>query len=84
MTRNRTVTCPECGTDVAVPSEERIEPMYRLAEVEQALGVSRPTVKRWIYQGKLRAQKLGGGGTGSPWYVSESALTEFREQQGSR
>jgi hypothetical protein len=82
------VTCPRCehthtvliGTGELMPNgpEERY---YKLHELEKILSVSRPTLKRWIYTGKLTAVKLGGSDEGAtPWYVSEGSLLAFRQR----
>ena len=46
----------------------------KLWEVCETIGVSRRTVLRWIYEGKLRAIKLGGGRL---WRVRENDLRRF-------
>ena len=46
----------------------------KLREVCETIGVSRRTVFRWIYEGKLRAIKLGGGRL---WWVREKDLGRF-------
>jgi excisionase family DNA binding protein len=50
---------------------------YKLSEVEALLGVSRRTLKQWISDGKIKAVKLGGGGTTTPWRITESELQRF-------
>ena len=57
------------------------EKLYKLAELETLLSASRKTIKRWIYAGKLDAEKLGAG-PNAPWRVSASAIRRFREQHG--
>jgi excisionase family DNA binding protein len=51
---------------------------YKLSEVCEILGTSRRTVLRWIYEGKLKAIKLGGGRV---WRVRESELRRFMRQE---
>lgn len=83
------VTCPKCEHTHAITVSDsdlrpnRTERFYRLAEVEKMFGVSRRTVKQWIYDKKLEAQKLSERGDsykGAPWFVSESAIRRFREK----
>lgn len=50
------------------------EKLYKLAEVENLLSVSRRTLLRWISQGKLHAVKLAGHGRLGHWRVPQSAL----------
>jgi excisionase family DNA binding protein len=81
------VTCPKCAHShtVNIPESElpnsNSERYYRLAEIEKMLGVSRRTVKQWIYDKKLRATKPSEGESkGAPWFVSASDLAEFRRK----
>jgi putative resolvase len=46
----------------------------KLREICESLGVSRRTVLRWIYEGRLKAVKFGGGRL---WRVRESDLRKF-------
>lgn len=46
--------------------------LYTLAEVGIMLGVQRPTVSKYIHQGRLRTRTIGGYK-----YVSEEDLKEF-------
>lgn len=83
-------TCPACSYEYALKIDEsqvanldsssNNERHYKLNDLEKLLGVSRRTLKRWIYTGKLAAVKLGSEDGGTPWYVSESALTAFRQK----
>jgi putative resolvase len=49
-----------------------VERQYKLVEVQKILGVSRATLKRWIYDGKMKAVKIG-----AHWRVSESEVRRF-------
>ena len=48
----------------------------KISEVSETLDASRRTVLRWIYEGKLRAVKLGGGRL---WRIREIDLKHFIE-----
>ena len=84
------VTCPQCAhthtlkineSDLPNPDgSSRRERYYKLSELQKILSVSRPTLKRWIYMGQIKAVKQGSRKGGAPWYVSESELRKFREQ----
>ena len=82
------VTCPSCGHTHTIevdsadlhPNPERT---YKLKDVEKILGLSRRTLKQLIYDGKLKAEKSGDSQT-SGWYVSESAIAEYRRSRGDR
>lgn len=82
------VTCPKCAHSHSITlSEDELpgsasERFFKLAEVQKMLNVSRRTVKRWIYDGKLKAVKPTGNAQSSPWFVPESALKEFRRKYG--
>jgi excisionase family DNA binding protein len=54
-------------------AEERL---LRPREVARRLGVSRSTVYRWFWEGKLRGLKLGWG----PVRILESSLTQMLEE----
>ena len=72
------VTCPECDCVHCVRVSEELFPRdryYKLADLEEMFSISRKTLKRHIYSGKLRAEKLGG----RDWFVSEEALIKYRE-----
>ena len=58
----------------------RRERYYNFRELEKLMGVSRSTLKRWVYEGKLTAVKQGRQSGGAPWYVSETSLHNFREK----
>lgn len=45
---------------------------YTVDEVAEIIHKTRDTVLRYIHSGKLKAQKVG-----RPYYVTETALTEF-------
>lgn len=81
------VQCPHCGHSFVVEMETVQSnltenngvdpgPWHKLSEVERRLGLSRKSVKKRIYDGRLRAKKFGDG-LGSPWHVSEQALQEY-------
>jgi len=46
--------------------------LYSLTEIEPIVGVSHRTLMRYVYDGKLKAVKIGG-----KWKVSEEALKKF-------
>ncbi len=48
--------------------------LYTLTELEEKLGLSHTTLRNYIYQGKLKATKLGGNGK---WKVAEEDLEAF-------
>lgn len=48
------------------------DPLYKVPEVMEYLGMSRPTVYRYIRSGQLKSVKIGGLRR-----VTESALREF-------
>jgi hypothetical protein len=86
------VTCPHCAHTHVIKLNEADLPlrrntgrqrMYKLSEVAKILGLSRRTIKQYIYDGKLHAEHFTDGPT-SPWYVSESALADFRRSRGER
>lgn len=86
------VECPHCGHSFvveveSVQSKDETQgpifandvdpgPWHKLSEVERRLGLSRKSVKKRIYDGRLRAKKFGDA-AGSPWHVSEQALQEY-------
>jgi excisionase family DNA binding protein len=45
---------------------------YTIPEVAEALRVTPQTVRAWIKQGKLKAQRIG-----KPIYVTETNIKEF-------
>lgn len=82
------VSCPSCAhvhrisvNNADLQPNAGRERMYKISDVISLLGLSRRTIKQYIYDGKLRAQRFTDGPT-SPWYISESALREFREARG--
>lgn len=86
------VTCPSCGhthqlklseADLPLARNPNRERMFKLSEVVKILGLSRRTLKQYIYDGKLRAERDGNKPT-SPWLVPESAIGEFRRSRGQR
>lgn len=46
--------------------------IYNLDEVSESLGVSKFTLRKYIKEGRLSAQKVGGR-----WLISEEAISEF-------
>ena len=46
--------------------------VYKLEEVADILQVTRRTIYNWIYEGKLKAFKVG-----RAWRVSKEALEDF-------
>jgi excisionase family DNA binding protein len=54
------------------------EKFYKVKEVEEMLGISKSTLKRWIKEKRIRAVKFGDNVEGNPWRISESALDEFK------
>lgn len=80
------VTCPNCehthtielDEDQLLPnkSEERL---YKLKDLETMLGLARRTLKRHIYDGRLRAFKPG---RDRRWHVRERDLRAFRQWRG--
>lgn len=55
------------------------DPLVKLADVELRLKVSRRQLLRWIYDGKLKAEKEATGG--APWQVRESELRRFADDK---
>ena len=51
-----------------------MQAIYTLKETCEALKVKRSQVLRWVYAGKLRAFKLGGGRL---WRIRERDLARF-------
>lgn len=80
------VTCPRCNHTHAVRVTEadlttlrknsNDDRVYKLAEVETILGLSRRTLKQLIYDGKLKAER--GKSRNSAWQVSATAIAEYR------
>ena len=46
--------------------------IFTLDKVSRELGVTKPTLRKYIIDGKLAAQKVGGR-----WLISEEAISEF-------
>jgi len=46
--------------------------LYNLDEISKELGVTKATLRKYIKEGRLAAQKVGGR-----WLISEEALSEF-------
>jgi len=51
---------------------------YTLSDLIEILGVTRPTLLKYIKQGKLRAFKLG-----NQWRVTEEELKKFKEKNSN-
>lgn len=72
----------------AAPADESTR-YYRLQDVQKMFGVSRKTLKRWIYSGKISAVKLGipreewGQHGGAPWKVSHEEIENFKRRSES-
>jgi len=58
-----------------------MQAIYTLKETCEILKVQRSQVLRWIYSGKLRAFKLGGGRL---WRIRERDLQRFIEGKPSK
>ncbi len=54
-------------------TEMKSDPMLKLREVEEELGVSRNTLHRWIKTGKLVAVRVG-----QQWRVRRSVVEEMK------
>lgn len=83
------VSCPNCSHTheiVVSPSEllkrNPVEQHYKVADIQKMFGVTRQTVMSWIHDNKLYATRTGTSRT-SPWYISESAIREFRQKYRS-
>lgn len=80
------VTCPNCGhshqieVDVDELEINNAEREYDLSQVMRLTGLSRETLKRYIYNGRLKASKNTEGGK---WMVSGANLAEFRRNRAS-
>jgi len=55
--------------------------LHRTSEVEKLLDISKSTLKRLIKDKKIRAVKFGEDVQGNPWYISQSALDEYRSNK---
>ena len=53
----------------------RVDDLLKASEVAQRLRVCRRTVTRWLADGQLKGQKVGG-----EWRVTEFALRQFLEK----
>jgi excisionase family DNA binding protein len=51
--------------------------VYNLAELETRLGVTPATLRKYIHEGSLKAEKAGG-----TWWVTEDALRDYFQGQG--
>lgn len=86
-------TCPHCGEELTIElAEEDVTPnressdnsvrFYKLAEVGDRLHVSRATLKRWIYEGRMKAVKFGNASGCDPWHIPHSELERFIAERG--
>lgn len=48
------------------------DPLIRLTTVARRFGVSYQTVRKWVTDGKLAAERAGGS-----WYTTENAVREY-------
>lgn len=65
------------GKGLPAMTTHTIERMLRTPEVAHILGVSRPKVAQYAAAGLFRGAYRNGG----PWYIPESAIPEFIEEQ---
>jgi len=65
---------PERGEDK--PQEKYLSARYTTGEASESLGVSFITIKRWIYSGKIHAEKSSDG----KWLISEEEIQRLRNQ----
>lgn len=86
------VTCPHCKHQFAVEIEAEEaeveanpepERFYKLSEVAEMLSIGRSTLKKWIYDKKIKATKFGDGGGADPWRISASEIARFTKQRAS-
>lgn len=66
--------------DEPMTSKKAEEKLYRTAEVEAILKISKSTLKRWIKSGKIRAVKFGANVEGNPWHISETELERVKQK----
>ena len=55
-----------------------MEKLYKLSEVAEMLRVSKTTIYRFLYKGKLKGFKTGEAGQ-SEWRIPESTIEKFME-----
>lgn len=58
------------------------DPLVKLADVAARTGIGRRKLLRWIGDGKLKAEKVGGTDGGTPWRVRESEVKRLIENNG--
>ena len=58
------------------------DPWLKLAEVSVRLKMTRRVLLRWISDGRLKAEKLGGQDGGTPWRVRESEVKRLEAKNG--
>lgn len=78
MTKRARKAYKPSGTDDTMPQGKLITPR----DAAQILGVSYPTVKQWIYKGKLRTVKTVGGHHRVPESELDKLLYRVREKRG--
>jgi len=82
------VTCPHCknhftveieatGVEAAPVTPNTSERYYKLSEVAKRLDIGRSTLKKWIYDKKIKAVKFGTGGGSDPWRIADSEIARF-------
>jgi len=80
------VTCPNCNhgftveveaAETAPPTPNPSERYYKLSEVAERLSIGRSTLKKWIYEKKIKAVKFGKGGGSDPWRIADSEIARF-------
>lgn len=83
------VTCPSCKNrftiEVEAAEEAAVTPnpeatpskFYKLSEVAKMLSIGRSTLKKWIYEEKIKAVKFGGGEGSDPWRISDVEIARF-------
>lgn len=59
------------------------EKYYTSVEAAQELGVSQPTISRWLNEGFLVGARKKGPYKNSPWTIPQSAIDAFKEQMDS-
>jgi excisionase family DNA binding protein len=80
------VTCPRCkhaftveveAAEPTPPTPNTSEKFYKLSEVAKRLDIGRSTLKKWIYEKKIKAVKFGTGGGSDPWRIADSEIARF-------
>lgn len=52
--------------------------MYTVADISRMTGYHKETIKKWIHEGKLRAE---GGGRGKPYKINQEDYKKFVENR---